>query len=147
MGQHHGSTAEHRAQVVSQMIAHAGEYGVVTALSRTHGVSRQTLYQWEAIGLAALEAAFTPTTPAPVRTPALERAVLTLLVEGHASYRGIQACLDGFGYGHVSLGTIATIMAEAQRAVLGQVVAAWGADRLDMVQMVQDQLDSVRQTW
>ena len=31
--------------------------------------------------MAALEAAFTPTAPAPVRTPALERMVLTLLVQ------------------------------------------------------------------
>ena len=118
MGQQHGSTAEQRAQVVSQMIAHAGEYGVVTALSRTLGVSRQTLYTWEALGLAALEAAFTPAAPAPVRSPAVERAVLTLLVAGHASYRGIQACLDALGYGHVSLGTIAAISAEAQRRAL-----------------------------
>src|SRR3712207_789739 len=118
MGQRHASTAPQRAQVVSQMIAHAGEYGVVTALSRTHGVSRQPRYQWEAIGLAALAAAFTPTAPAPVRTPALARAVLTLLVAGHARDPGIQACLDALGYGHVSLGTLAAISAEAQRRAL-----------------------------
>jgi hypothetical protein len=118
MGQRHASTPTERAQVVSQMIAQAGEYGVVTALSRSFGVSRQTLYTWEAVGLAALEAAFTPAAPAPIRTPSLERAVLTLLVEGHASYRGIHACLAALGYGHVSLGTIATISAEAQRRAL-----------------------------
>ncbi len=69
MGQRHASTPTERAQVVGQMIAHAGEYGAVSALSRSLGVSRQTLYGWEAIGLAALEAAFTPAAPGPVRTP------------------------------------------------------------------------------
>src|SRR5215210_7595971 len=98
MGSRHASTPTERAQVVSQMIAHAGEYGAVSALSRSLGVSRQTLYTWEALGLAALEAAFTPAAPAPIRAPALERAVLTLLVEGHASYRGIHACLEALGY-------------------------------------------------
>ena len=60
MGQRHPSTPSQRAQGVAQMIAHAGEYGVVTNLSRQLGVSRQTLYTWETIGLAALEQAFTP---------------------------------------------------------------------------------------
>ena len=87
-------------------------------MSQALGVSRQTLYAWEAHGLAALEAAFTPAAPAPVRSPALERAVLTLLVEGHASYRGIHACLGALGYEPVSLGTIAAIIAEAQQRAL-----------------------------
>jgi hypothetical protein len=119
MGRRHASTPAQRAQVVSQMIAHAGEYGAVTALSRAVAASRQTLYGWEARGLAALEAAFTPAAPAPVVTPALERAVLTLLVEGHASYRGIQACLRALGPGEVSLGAIAAIVGAAQRRALG----------------------------
>ena len=100
------------------MIAHAGEYGFVTALSQASGVSRQTLYAWEAIGLAALAAAFTPPASATVATPAVERAVLTLLVEGHASYRGIHACLDALGYAGVSLGTIAAIVAAAEQRAL-----------------------------
>src|SRR5215210_8152873 len=93
MGQRHASTPTQRAQGVAYMIAHAGEYGVVTELSRILGVSRQTLYAWEAIGLGALEQAFTPAARAVPPPPALERAILTLLVEGHASDRGIQACL------------------------------------------------------
>ncbi len=104
------------------MIAHAGEYGFVTALSRELGVSRQTLYAWEAIGLAALEAAFTPSAAATVAPPAVERAVLTLLVEGHASYRGIHACLAALGYGGVSLGTIAAIVAAAEQRALTWLV-------------------------
>jgi hypothetical protein len=105
------------------MIAHAGEYGLVTALSRAAGVSRQTLYAWAASGWRALEAAFAPPTAAPVVTPALARAVLTLLVEGHASYRGIRACLRGVTGQHVSLGTVAAIVAEAQRRALAWLSA------------------------
>lgn len=119
MGQRHASTPAQRAQVVSQLLAHAGEYGVVTAVSRALGVSRQTLYTWTAIGLTALEAAFAPAPATAVVTPALERAVLTLLVEGHASYRGIQACLRALGGGVVSLGAIAAIVGAAQRRALG----------------------------
>ena len=43
MGQRHASTPAQRAQWVSRMIAQAGEYGAVTALSQAVGVSRQTL--------------------------------------------------------------------------------------------------------
>jgi hypothetical protein len=103
------------------MIAHAGEYGVVSALSRAAGVSRQSLYTWAATGRRALEAAFAPPAPALVVTPAVERAVLTLLVEGHASYRGIRACLRALGRPAVGLGTIAAIVAEAQRRALAWV--------------------------
>src|SRR5579885_2544909 len=92
MIQHHSSTAQQRAQWVSILVAQEGSYGVVSQLSQRADVSRQTLYSWKAKGQRALQAAFElkePKAPVP-----LERAVLTLLVEGHASYRGIQACLD-----------------------------------------------------
>src|ERR687894_31674 len=92
MVQRHNSTAAQRAQAVTRMIVHAGDYGVVTHLSRQLGVSRQTLYTWTERGSQALAQAFLPApAPTPV-TPALERAILTLVVEGHASIRGIQAC-------------------------------------------------------
>jgi hypothetical protein len=118
MGRPHPSTPAQRAQWVSQMIAHAGEYGSVTALSRTAGASRQTLYTWEALGRRALEVAFAPAAPPPVGSPRLERAVLTLLIEGHASYRGLRACLRAVTGQDVSLGAIAAIIAEAQRRAL-----------------------------
>src|SRR3954451_8946000 len=105
MVQRHDSTPTQRAQVVCQMIAHAGDYGVVTHLSRDLGVSRQTLYTWMERGWQAVEAAFLPPPAAPIITPSLERQVLTLLVEGHASVRGIQACLRATTGQHVSLGT------------------------------------------
>jgi len=118
MVQRHASTPAQRAQVVTQMLAHAGDYGVVTQLSRTLGVSRQTLYTWASRASHALHQAFLPTPAAPPVPPALERAILTLLVEGHASTRGIQACLRATTRQRVSIGTISTIIAEAERRAL-----------------------------
>jgi len=93
------------------MLAHEGAYGVVSQLSRNQQVSRQTLYSWKGKGRRALEAAFEP-IKAEVAIP-LERAVLTLLVEGHASYRGIQRCLAILLGQEVSLGTITAIVQDA----------------------------------
>ena len=118
MGQRHPSTPSQRAQGAAAMIAPAGEYGAVTALSRQLGVSRQTLYAWEAIGLAALEQAFTPAGSAAPPAPALERTILTLLVAGHASYRGIQACLRVLQPQPVGLATIAAVIQEAEQRAL-----------------------------
>lgn len=113
----HPSTPQQRAQWVSQMLAHQGHYGFVTQLSRETGVSRQTLYSWAKQGQQALEHAFLPPAPAQM-APALARQILTLLVESHPSYRGIQACLACLTGQTVSLGTIAAVIAEAQRRAL-----------------------------
>ncbi len=118
MVQRHDSTPAQRAQAVCQMIAHAGDYGLVTHLSRDLGVSRQTLSTWMERGWQAVEAAFLPLPAAPTITPALERQVLTLLVEGHASVRGIQACLRATTGQHVALGTISAITADAHQRAL-----------------------------
>ncbi len=118
MVQRHNSTPAQRAQVVCQMIAHAGDYGFVTHLSHHLGVSRQTLYTWLEHGWQALEAAFLPPPAAPIITPLLQRQVLTLLVEGHASVRGIQACLRTTTGQHLSLGTISAIITEAEQRAL-----------------------------
>jgi hypothetical protein len=104
---------------ISYLLAHAGEYGVVTAVSRAAAVSRQTLYSWLARGRVALEQAFLPSpAPAGAAPAALERAILTLLVEGHASERGIQRCLEQVGGQTVSLGTISGVIPEAERRAL-----------------------------
>ncbi len=118
MVQRHDSTPAQRAQAVAQMLAQAGDYGLVTTLSRDLGVSRQTLYTWLERGWQALEAAFLPPPAPPTLTPALHRQVLTLLVEGHASVRGIQACLRATTGQHVALGTISAIIGEAERRAL-----------------------------
>ncbi len=54
----------------------------------------------------------------PSKSPAepdqqLERAILTLLVEGHASYRGIQSCLWMLLGVQVSVGKIAAVIQQA----------------------------------
>ncbi len=118
MVQRHDSTPTQRAQAVCQMIAHAGDYGVVTHLSRDLGVSRQTLSTWMERGWQAVEAAFLPVPAAPPVTPTLQRQVLTLLVEGHASVRGSQACLRATTGQHVSLGAISAITADAEQRAL-----------------------------
>ncbi len=113
MVQTHSRTAHDYAQWVSTLLAHDGTYGIVSVLSQQVGVARQTLYRWKAKGLAALEAAFAPPAQgAPAACP-VERAILTLLVEGHASYRGIQQCLWTLLGQHVSLGTIAAVVEHA----------------------------------
>lgn len=114
----HSSTAGQRAQWASTLIAQEGSYGVVSQLSQTADVSRQTLYSWKAKGQRVLEAAFEPKQPAATRQ--VERAVLTLLVEGHASYRGIQTCLAVLLGQQVSLGTITAIVQGA-----GERAQAW----------------------
>jgi transposase-like protein len=107
-----------RAQWVAQMLAHATDYGFVTRLSRTIGVSRQTLYTWANQGRQALEQAFSSALPAAVVAPTVERQILTLLVESHPSYRGIQTCLQRLTQQQISLGTIAAVIAQAQHRAL-----------------------------
>ncbi len=109
----HSSTPSQRVQWVSELIAGEGSYGVVSQMSRKVQVSRQTLYSWKTKGQRALQAAFEPRQPQVETVPSLERAVLTLLVEAHASYRGIQACLEGLLGEQVSLGTIVPIVQQA----------------------------------
>jgi hypothetical protein len=102
------------------LLADAGRYGTVTALSRACGVSRQTLTTWREGGRQALLTALTAApAPAPMTDPDLTRAVLTLLVCGHASYRGIQDCLAALWGRHVGLGTIQGVVAEAGRRAQG----------------------------
>jgi hypothetical protein len=117
MAQRHPTTPAQRTQAVVHLLAHAGDYGVVTALSHTLGVSRQTLYTWRAHAQQALEQVLGPPLPSPA-VPVLERQILTLLVEGHASYRGIQTCLHTLTGQWVSLDTITNVIAIAQQRAL-----------------------------
>jgi hypothetical protein len=87
----------------------------VTLLSQTAGVSRQTLYTWMEQGRAGLDQAFLPRDPERTPAPELERQVVSLLVETHASVRGIQTSLWQVARRRVSLGTISAILQEAQR--------------------------------
>ena len=110
----HSSTGKQRAQWVSRLLANEGSYGEVSQMSRSCGVSRQTLYSWKAKGQHALELVLAPRSrQQEPSAPTVERAVLTLLIVGHASYRGIQACLQELLGVEVSLGTISTIVQTA----------------------------------
>jgi hypothetical protein len=102
--------------MVSQMVARP-THGLVTQLSRTYQVSRQTLYRWEAMGRQALEEALEKKVVPVKQTPSVPILVLSLLLEAHASYRGIQSTLRSNHGIEISLGTIAGIIKEAgQRA-------------------------------
>lgn len=115
MVQSHPSTPAERVQWASHMLAHAGEYGFVTQLSRTLGVSRPTLYAWKATAQQALAQAFGATPPATSVSVTVERQIVTLLVEGHNSYANIQTCLAALTGQHVSIGLIARVAQDAQR--------------------------------
>ncbi len=115
----HASTPSERVAWISYLLAHAGEYGVVTAMSRTAAVSWQTLYTWMARGRTALERAFLPPSAPPVASVAMERDILTLLVEGHASER--QRCLAQVRHREVSLGTISAVVRDVQARALALV--------------------------
>jgi hypothetical protein len=102
--------------MVSQMLARP-THGLVMQLSRTYQVSRQTLYRWEARGRQALEEALEQKILPVKQTSSVPMLVLNLLLEAHASYRGIQATLKSNHGIDMSLGTIAGIIKEAgQRA-------------------------------
>src|SRR6266436_53295 len=120
----YSSTMSQRIRHISALIAHEGTYGVVSQMSQRMEVSRQTLYGWKAKGQRALEGAFAPKpSEAAVReSGALQRAVLTLLIQGHASYRGIQACLKELLGWEVSLGTISAIVQTAGQRAQGWLV-------------------------
>lgn len=110
----HPSTAADRVVWIGRLLGDHGRYGAVTTLSRACGVSRQTLTHWREQGRHALLTALAP-APVPVARLSLARAVLTLLISGHASYRGIQTCLATLWGRHISIGTIHGIVAEAGR--------------------------------
>ena len=112
----HCSTVEERIHMISQMLAQP-THGLVSQLSRAHQVSRQTLYRWSATGRQALEAALGKPVVPMKQTTSVPTLVLTMLIETHASYRGIQSCLKSMHGIDLSLGTIAGMVKEAgQRA-------------------------------
>lgn len=117
MVQHHASTPEQRAQSAATMIAHRGQYGIVTRLSRQIGVSRPTLYAWREQAERTLLDAFQPPPPAPPPPVALERQVLTVWM-AHSSDRDIQTCFRTLTQRGIALPTITAILADAQARAL-----------------------------
>lgn len=109
----HCSTTDQRVQIVSELIANAGQYGIVSSVSSRHRVSRQSLYSWKAKGKEALREIFASKQERREEELSLQRAVLILFTEGHASYRGIQVCLESLLGIYVSIGKITSIVQEA----------------------------------
>jgi hypothetical protein len=115
----HCSTIEERVHMISQMLAQP-THGMVSELSRAHQVSRQTLYRWATTGRQVLEEALGK-RPLPMKhTTPVPLLILTMLIETHASYRGIQSTLKSLHGIEMSLGTIARVIKEA-----GQRAQAW----------------------
>src|SRR2546421_1051182 len=113
MQQCHCSTATRAMRLASAMIAHEGTYGQVSELSREHHISRQSLYTLRARGKEGLERVFFPKEQKTEEEERISRAVLTLLVEAHASREGIERCLEELVGVHVSLGAISAIIHQA----------------------------------
>ena len=113
MHKRHCSTTNQRVQMVSELIANEGKYGIISSMSSRHEVSRETLYDWKGKGKEALQGAFTPREEPREEEERLERAVLTLLTEAHASTRGIQVCLERLLGLHVATGKISRIVQQA----------------------------------
>jgi hypothetical protein len=112
----HCSTVEERVHMISQMLAQP-THGLVSQLSRAHQVSRQTLYRWSATGRQALEEALGKQVVPMKQSTSVPTLILTMLIEAHASYRGIQSSLRSMYGIEISLGKIVSIVKEAgQRA-------------------------------
>jgi hypothetical protein len=92
------------------MIVHNKEYGFVSHLSRESNVSRQSLYTLKSRGQEAMERIFRPKTEATAQIDQIERAILILFTEGHASREGIQKCLELLLGVHVSTGKISSFL-------------------------------------
>ena len=116
----HCSTSEQRIAWSLQMLTAPRCHGMVSQLSRDHHVSRQSLYRWKEKAEKALQEAFQPRQWPGQRASHLERHVLTLLIEAHASYREIQTCLQRLLGISLSVGTICGLI---QRA--GERARAW----------------------
>src|SRR5260370_10313910 len=111
----HCSTAQQRSEWISQLLVTEPAHGVLSQLSRTHQISRQTLYRGKVKGAQALQAALEPSHGPVKRTMQVQEQALTLLIEAHASYRDIQACLLKLCGRRISLGSITGIVQEAGR--------------------------------
>ncbi len=113
MHQGHCTTATHRIRLASSMIAHEGTYGFVSQLSKEHDISRQSLYKLRAKGQEGMDRVFSPKEQETEEEVRISQAILTLLVEAHASREGIQRCIEKLLGVHVSTGKISAIIHQA----------------------------------
>ena len=109
----HPSPPAERVTWIGTLLAEEGEYGAITAVSRASGASRPTRSAWRERARTALTALWTEPSAPGTGGPAQEVAILTLLLEAHASTRGIQTCLRDLLGWRLSLGQIGTVIREA----------------------------------
>ena len=110
-------TAEQKAQEAARIFAGDFKQGEIKKRSEKLAVSRTTLYRWKEQAGGALQTLFRGTALSEDKVE-LERAVLTLYAEGHASLEGMQKCLEQLRGEHISIGRLSQIINEAaQRAV------------------------------
>src|SRR5260370_37048593 len=113
MDQGYCTKATHRIRLASSMIAHEGTYGFVSQLSKEHDISRQSLYKLRAKGQEGMDRVFSPKEQETEEEVRISQAILTLLVEAHASREGIQRCIEKLLGVHVSTGKISAIIHQA----------------------------------
>ena len=109
----HPSPPAERVTWIGTLLAEEGEYGAITAVSRASGASRPTRSAWRERARTALTALWTEPSAPGTGGPAQEVAILTLVLEAHASTRGIQTCLRDLLGWRLSLGQIGTVIREA----------------------------------
>jgi hypothetical protein len=110
-------------RLASHLIAHRGEYGMVSQLSREQSLSRQSLYLLREQGEEGLKSVFCREERKEEKEAwkrRMARAILTLFTHGHASREGMQHCINEMYGEQVSLGMISAILHEA-----GQRAQAW----------------------
>jgi hypothetical protein len=109
---------EERGRMVSQMVAKP-THGLVSHVGRSHQVSRQTVYRWASKGRQALSAALGQPLAVTKPEPPHAFLVLTLVIETHARYRGMQTCLREVHGIRLSVGSITRISTDAGRRAQG----------------------------
>jgi hypothetical protein len=94
----------------------------VTRLAQQHQVSRKFVYQQRAKATAAIDQAFEPAVPKdkkvlfdlPITKAWIDQFVLSSILIGHSSFRGVLDILDAmFDYHDMSLGTVHNIIQHA----------------------------------
>lgn len=115
----HCSTVEERIGIVAQMLG-TPKHGLVSQLSQTYQVSRQTLYRWADHSKQALRNTLGSEVKPVKAQQKVESMVLSLLIENQSSYRKIQTGLKSQHGLHLSLGKIVQIVQDA-----GQRARAW----------------------
>jgi hypothetical protein len=102
-------TGKERADIAIQVLPASRAHGLVTELSQTYGISRQTVYNIASAGRALLETGLQPGAHGPYPTQKnvlvdrdrLERSTL-VLTEAGVSQRDVGLCLDEMLDTHLS---------------------------------------------